>query len=131
MIPLPEWPPRSGLCSLHVIVCGTACLLLVLDPAAGERRIPWSALSFVGLALATWAVIARWENPSPPQRRSCPRLRVDDLAVFLQVTLLIAAALSLVTADHYLELAGAARCRVPRLAPSRDRDDAAWSRAAS
>jgi NADH-quinone oxidoreductase subunit N len=108
MIAMPAWTTDVWtLLAPMLIVCGTACVLLVVDLFAGARRLPWGLLSLVGLALAAWSVVGRWQHPLPEAEGFLSgAIHVDDLAVFLMLALLVAAGLCLATADSYLELSG-------------------------
>jgi NADH-quinone oxidoreductase subunit N len=108
MISLPAWTPEVWtLLAPLLVTSGAALLFLVIDLVAGERRIPWSLLSVGSLLIAAATALGRWGQPLPEAEAFLAgAVRVDDFGVFLEMTVLVAAALALATADGWLGLAG-------------------------
>jgi NADH-quinone oxidoreductase subunit N len=108
VIPLPGW--TSGVWVLLapvLVIVVAASVILLLDLVLRGRRFPWALLSVAGLALAAVAVLGQRGSADPGAEAFLSgALRIDGFGVFMQVLLLVAAALALAAADGYLEAAG-------------------------
>lgn len=108
MMPLPSWSPDVwALLGPMLVVCGTALGVLCADLALRGRDLPWSIPSAMGLGIAALLASSRWDAPLPEAEAILGgAIRGDNLSVFLQIVVLVAAALALLAAERYLDTAG-------------------------
>jgi len=107
MIPVPQWNAEVWtLLAPLLAVCTTACLHLGFDLGRRERRLPSAWITVGGLAVAAWFLLAQWQQPLDAATQTLNgALRADDLSIYLQLLIVTAAALALVTANSYLDRA--------------------------
>ena len=105
MIEIPTWTPAVWtLLAPLLMPCGMAMVILAVDLARPGRPLRWAVPVVVALAGAALLAITRWGAPLPEAEEILGQaLRADDLTVFLQVGVLVAAALALLGADAYLD----------------------------
>jgi NADH-quinone oxidoreductase subunit N len=108
VIPTPGWTGEVWtLLAPVLVVAATACVLLVLDLLPTNRRFPWALVSIAGLAIAAGAVLAQRGAPSSAAEAFFSgAIRADSFGIFLELLVLLAAAVALAAADGYLHLAG-------------------------
>ncbi len=103
------WHPEAWLLAAPIlVVCGTALMVLLVDLFV--PRVPWTWVAITGLAAAALLVLPRWNQPLPEAEAALGgALRLDRFAVFLQVTILGCAALSVLGAHDYARRAETGR----------------------
>ena len=109
------WHPGAwALLAPVLAVVGTALVLLV-----GElfvRRVPWTWVAVAGLALAAGLATQQWDRTASDVEAALGgAIRVDNWTVFLQVLMLVCAALSMLASESYTVLLGERRVEFPVL----------------
>ncbi|UCE02556.1 MAG: NADH-quinone oxidoreductase subunit N [Candidatus Latescibacterota bacterium] len=103
------WHPQVWtLLAPMMVTCGAALFILMAELFV--KNVAWKWPALFGLAAATALVLARWNTPlAQAEEALWGALRADRFTLFLQVAILLAAALSILSAHSYGALSSTRR----------------------